>query len=276
MDQSISRRQTMKLFCGLAVTGSLAGCTEDENAGESNENGSQTTTTEAQTQSPATETPQQTATTEPTTTEATEETTETTTEQASGEQVSFSAGDSQVEGLLYGDGSCAVVLVPGQEYDGSDWEPQASAIAEGGHTALAVSPGSGSAANPKMIAGAVSYLREKQGAETVVAVGASAGADALVKASTISGTGIDGSVVIAPGEAADYAPELSGRLLFVVGKEDEKRYVQTTKMMHQQAPDPKRLEELPTGEHGQAIFDSDQGSALKNMLVEFSNTVCSG
>lgn len=265
----------MKLCCGLAVTGSLAGCTEDENAENPNENGNQTTTTEAQTESPTTETPQQTATTEPTTTEATEEPTEETTEQASGEQVSFSAGGGQVEGFLYGDGSCAVVLVPGQESDGSDWEPQASAIAEGGHTALAVSPG-GSAASPKTVAGAVSYLREKQGAETVVAVGASAGANAVVKANTISGTEIDGSVVISPGEAASYAPELSGRLLFVVGKEDKDRYVQTTKMMHQQASDPKQLEELSTGEHGQAIFDSDQGNALENMLVEFSNTVCSG
>lgn len=265
----------MKLFCGLAVTGSLAGCTEDDSAAKNTTKTTTTTTTTTatQTQSPTTETPEPTTTDSPTTTTTTE-----TTEQSSGKEVSFSASGGQtVKGTLYGSGSCAVIFAPGKGYDRTDWESQASAIAGEGHTALTVSLDfENRTANPKTIAGAVSYLREKQGAETVVTVGASAGANAVVKANTISGTNIDGSVIISPGGATGYATELSGQLLFVVGTDDKTRYVQTTKGMHQQAPDPKRLEELPTSKHGQDIFNSDQGAALENMIVEFSNTVCSG
>lgn len=274
MDRSISRRQTMKLFCGVAVTGSLAGCTDDENAAD---NSTTTTTTQeptptaTQTATPSTETPEPTATEQPTTTTE-------TTEQASGEEVSFSTSDDRtVKGTLYGSGSCAVIFAPGSEYDRTDWEPQASTVAGEGHTALTISLNADNrAANPKTIAGAVSYLQDEQGAETVVAVGASSGANAIVKANTISGTNLDGSAIISAGEGDSYATELSGRLLFVVGKNDETRYVQTTKGMHQQAPDPKRLEELPTDGHGQGIFETDQGDALTNIIVEFSNTVCSG
>lgn len=263
----------MKLFCGVAITGSLAGCTADENAAENSTTTEEPTTTATQTSTPSTETPEPTATEQPTTTTTTE-----TTEQASGETVSFQTSDDRtVEGTLYGNGSCAVIFAPGSEYDRTDWEPQASTVAGEGHTALTVSLDSDNrTGNPKTIAGAASYLQDEQGAETVVAVGASSGANAVVKANTISGTNLDGSAIISAGEGDSYATELSGRLLFVVGKNDETRYVQTTKGMHQQAPDPKRLEELPTDGHGQGIFETDQSDALANMIVEFSNTVCSG
>lgn len=265
----------MKLFCGLAVTGSLAGCTSDDSPA----NNSSTTTTQeptptaTQTSAPPTETPEPTATESPTTTTTTE-----TTEQSSGQEVSFSTNDDRtVKGTLYGSGSCAVIFVPGSEYDRTAWEPQASTVAGEGHTALAISLNADNrAANPKTIAGAVSYLREEQGAKTVVAVGASSGASAVVRANTISGTKIDGSIIISAGSAGSYATDLSGRQLFVVGEDDKTRYVQTTKRMHQQASNPKRLEQLPTDGHGLGIFETDQGNALENMIVEFSNTVCSG
>ncbi|RRJ30551.1 alpha/beta hydrolase [Halocatena pleomorpha] len=270
----------MKLFCGLAATGSLAGCTEDKSPAEN------TTTTEPESTAPATRTtPPSTetteSTTEPTTAEptTTESTTTETTTQSSGKEVSFSTNDDRtVKGTLYGSGSCAVLFVPGDESDRAAWEPQASTVAGEGHTALTVSLDASSrgVTKAKTVAGAVSYLREKQSAKTVVAVGASSGASAIVRANTLSGTSIDGSAIISVGDAVSYAPELSGRLLFVVGKNDKKRYVQATSMMHQQAPNPKRIEKLPTDGHGRGIFDTDQGSALENMIIKFSNTVCSG
>ncbi len=263
----------MKLFCGLTVTGSLAGCTEDEAANNT------TTTTQGSTPTATQTTAPSTGTAEPTATEDTTTTTQTTEQSdASGKSVSFSTNDGRTaKGTLYGSGSCAAILVPGDGYDRTAWEPQANAIAQEGHTALAVTMDTDTpATKAKTIAGAVSYLRDEQGAKTVCAIGASSGANAVVRASTISGTTIDGSVIISAGGAESYARELSGRLLFIVGKNDETRYVQVTKGMHQQASNPKRLEVLPTEGHGQGIFDTDQGDALQNMIVEFSTTVCSG
>lgn len=286
MDGTIGRRRTLKLLGGLAITGSLAGCTSEEkpsNPSQTNTaGGTDTQSTPAETSNPtttttSTETPTATATqTETTTPTATSTPTETNS--SKGKTVSFkSNGGRTVKGTLYGSGSCAVVFAPGAGNERASWESQANAIAKAGHTALTVSLNHGkSSGMSKTLVGAVSYLREKQGAKTVVLVGSSAGANAVVQANTVAGTNIDGSVIIAPGRAVSYAPELSGRLLFVVGEGDKKQYVGTTKAMHKRASKPKRLVTLPTDKHGQEIFDTEQGSKLMDLIAEFATTVCSG
>lgn len=285
MDGTIGRRRTLKLLGGLAVTGSLAGCTREEEASSPTQtntaSGTSTQTTTAETSNPtttttSTETPTATATQTETTT-STETPTETNGSEK-GETVSFKSGDGRtVKGTLYGSGTCAVVFAPGDGYDRASWASQANAIAKAGHAALAVSlKQDNSATMSKTLVGAVSYLREKQGAKTVILVGSSSGANAVVQANTVAGANIDGSVIIAPGRAVDYAPELSGRLLFVVGKGDDKQYVGTTKAMHERASKPKRLITLPTDKHGQEIFNTKQGSKLTDLIAEFANTACSG
>lgn len=111
--------------------------------------------------------------------------------------------------------------------------------------------------------------------ETIVLIGSGSGATAVVRANTVSETNIAGSVIIAPGGGVAYAPDLSGRLLFIVGKNDDTRYVKTTKGMYQQASEPKRLVTLPTGKHGQAIFNTNQGSKLTDLITTFVSTTCS-
>jgi hypothetical protein len=285
MDGTIDRRQAMKLLGGLAVTGSLAGCTSDKGKEKKNQppktsiTAPHVSSTQTSTQTPTqTQTPTETATATPTPTATPSPTpspTPTPTETKKGQAVSFkSSSGNTVTGTFYGSGSCAVVFAPGSDYNQADWAPQALDVAEAGHAALTVALNK-SASGIDALVSATSYLREKHNIETVVLIGASTGATAVVKANTVASTNVAGSVIIAPGRATAYAPDLSGRLLFVVGKSDKRRYVQTTKLMYRQAHDPKRLVTLPTGKHGQGIFGTDQGQKLTNLITEFVNTVCS-
>jgi type II secretory pathway pseudopilin PulG len=294
MDRTIDRRQALKLLTGVAVTSGFAGCTSEKEAGQNTTqtaNNSKTTQTvrpsptqtttqiqrQTQTQTPtatSTATPTATPTTTPT---ATPTATPTETKPSKGTTVSFESSDGRtIKGTFYGSGSCAAIFAPGNGYSRTDWAPQALSVAKAGHAALTVDFSSENRfQHVKTLVGATSYLRTKKNIETTVLVGSSSGANAVVKANTVSETNTAGSVIISPGGATAYAPDLSGRLLFVVGKNDDTRYVQTTKGMYQQAPEPKRLVTLPTSKHGQAIFDTEQGSKLTNLIVTFIETACS-
>jgi hypothetical protein len=286
MDRTIDRRQALKLLSGVAVTGGLAGCTSEDGNQPANSTANNTTTqsprpspTQTATQTPTatpTETPTATPTETPTATPTATPTPTETKSQKKGTSVSFTTSDGRtVKGTLYGSGSCAAIFVPGANHNRTNWASQALTVAKAGHAALTVDSSSNRSKNVKTLVGATSYLREKQNIKTVVLVGAGAGASAVVRANTVSGTNVSGSVIIAPGQAISYAPDLSGRLLFVVGQSDDTRYVRTTKGMHQQAPDPKRLVTLSTSKHGMAIFDTEQGSKLTNLITEFVDTTCS-
>jgi hypothetical protein len=287
MDRTIGRRQALKLLSGVAVTGGLAGCTSEEDSNQPAASTPNNTTTQSPHPSPTqtttqmptatpTETPTATPTETPTPTPTATPTPTETKSEKKGTSVSFTTSDGRTAtGMLYGSGSCAAIFVPGVDNDRTSWASQALTVAEAGHAALTVDSSSNRSSNVKTLVGATSYLREKQNIKTVVLVGAGAGASAVVQANTVSGTNVSGSVIIAPGRSISYAPDLSGRLLFVVGQSDDTRYVRTTKGMHRQAPDPKRLVTLPTSKHGMAIFNTDQGSKLTNHIVEFVNTTCS-
>lgn len=300
MERTIDRRQALKLLGGVAISAGLAGCTSEE--GDQSTNPTTTsrpspaqtmthtqTATTTETPSPTatpspTETPTATATKTPTPSPTATATktpsptpTPTPTPTKKGKTVSFKSRDGRtITGTFYGSGSCAVVFAPGVGYSRDDWAPQALTVAEAGHAALTVDLNFDNRAhNVDTLVGAASYLREKHNIETIVLVGASAGANAVVKANTVARTNVAGSVIIAPGRARAYAPDLSGRLLFVVGKNDDRRFVLNTKQMYQQASEPKRLVTLPTDKHAQEIFATNLGGELTNLIVEFVNTVCS-
>lgn len=277
MDGTFDRRQALKLVGSVAVTGGLAGCTLMENVEQSGTESSPQNQTQAQSSTQRTTQP----TEHPHTTTSTQTKTSTqTTPEKKGPQgtlVSVSTPDGRtVTGTLYGSGSCGVVFVPGVGYDKSDWKPQARKVASAGHTALALDMNFDKRPqNVQTTIGGVSHLQTKQNAKTIVLVGASAGANAVVKANTNPDVDADGSVIIAPGKAEEYAPDLSGRKLFIVGKNDEERFVQTTKMMHERASQPKKLVTLSTGKHAQGIFSTSQGSKLTKYIVDFVATTCS-
>ena len=185
-----------------------------------------------------------------------------------------SAGD-EVTATRWGDGDCAAVFLHGVGYGREDWAPQAAAVAESGHTALALALNHDDReSNVEATVGAVDYLRSERGVETVVLVGASAGANAVVKTDANTDLDVAGSFILAPGRAADLGGGLSGRKLFAVGEGDSQRFVETTEQLHNDAPEPKELVMLDSTEHAQGVFQTDAGERLQSLIVEFVNTVC--
>lgn len=253
----------------------LAGCTGDPGTDATTDTSTDRGTTTDPAGATTTDTSDGTATAA---TETTDGTAETTTGEPSRETVEFPsrAGDAVV-GTLWGAGDCAAVFAHGVGYDRSDWAPQARAVAAAGHAALAVDldhddrPG-----NVEALAGAVAYLRETVGVSSVVFVGASAGANAVVKTEADPGVDVAGLFVLAAGRAAEAAGDATGRSLFAVGARDGQRFRDTTRAMYENAPEPKRFETLDSAEHAQGIFGTPAGDRLHDLVVSFVDTVCEG
>lgn len=276
-DEHVTRRRALKGLTGLAVAGSLAGCagsdgsesTETTAERGSNDGPEATTTT--------TDTPADDGETEAETDSAGEtETTGATSDESAARTVTFpSSTGEEVTATRWGEGDCAAVFLHGVGYDREDWTPQAAAVAENGHTALSLALNHDDReSNVEATVGAVDYLKSERGVETVVLVGASAGANAVVKTDANTDVDVAGSFVLAPGRAADLGAELSGRTFFAVGEGDSERFVETTKQLHSDAPGPKELVMLDSSEHAQGIFDTDAGDRLQSLIVEFVDTVC--
>ncbi|SEP28051.1 hypothetical protein SAMN04487948_13211 [Halogranum amylolyticum] len=259
-----TRRRALRAVASLGTVGGLAGCTGTGDS-EPTPNADGPTGDESDTATSGLET-------------ATESDSGTTASgDATAETVTFpsSVGD-EVTATQRGDGDCAVIFLHGVGYGREDWRPQATAVEENGHIALAVALNHDDReSNVEATVGAVDYLRSEVDVETVVLVGASAGANAVVKTDANTDVDVAGSFVLAPGRAGDLGAGLSGRKLFVVGEGDSQRFVETTKQLHGDASGPKDLVILDAAEHAQGVFETSAGDRLQSLLVEFVNTVCS-
>ncbi|UHQ96145.1 alpha/beta fold hydrolase [Natrinema halophilum] len=178
-----------------------------------------------------------------------------------------------IDGLTFGsdDASCGIVFVPQINMDRTSWTDQAKALAGGERFGLAIDPEDD---RPTAIRNAIDSLRSTVGVDHVVLVGASIGAEAAVVAAAEASDDVDGLVALSPGGGTGRASELRARSLFVVAENDDDRFVETTQILHENAPDPTRLEVLPGGAHGQRLFDTDRGDALQNWIDELIETVC--
>lgn len=170
--------------------------------------------------------------------------------------------------------SRATSRIAGNFGPGESWKPQATKLAKAGHTALAIDE------NPDKrwasVLAAVNYLRQKQNVQRIVLVGASTGEEAVVVANAGADAGrIDGTVTLSAAGGANYASQLQGRLLFVVSKNDERRFVQTAKALHRKASEPKALVTYTGDTHGQRFFTSSYSDALRNCLQAFISEACS-
>ncbi|WP_458185904.1 alpha/beta hydrolase [Haladaptatus sp. NG-WS-4] len=269
MSRTPTRRRLLYTV-GVAATASLAGCsslTGDETTTDSGTTDGGTTDTQA-----GETTSSETATTN----ETTDETITGTAPPEGGGDVQFAtSGGATVQGTLLGDGSCGIVFAHGAGFDRKSWLPEARRLAEKGYTCLTIDlnldDGSTTA---EYVLAAVQYLRQRVGVKNVVLVGASAGANAVVRANAQAKENtIDGTLALSPGKAADVASQMQGWKLFVVATEDDDRFVQTTKQMYENASRPKRHEMLSGSAHGQEIFKSNP-YAIRSLMNEFLKTVC--
>lgn len=247
-NQKPSRRAFLGHSITLASTLTLTGCLNG-NSGTDDDGDSQTTTTM--------------------------KTTATTTDsnESSPQTVSFGAPHgTTIEATAYGSGDCGVVLVPQINMDRESWRGQGELIAKMGHLALAIDedPDNRSAS----VRGAIQYLREQQ-VSTIILIGASSGGEAVVVANATTDATVDGMITLSAGGGADHAAQLQGRLLFVVSKGDDDRFVRVARQLHQGASEPKELVEYDGSAHGQRIFDSDHGADLQKRIRSFITDVCS-
>lgn len=190
-----------------------------------------------------------------------------------GETVSFVAPHgATIEASLYGNGDCGVILVPQVNLDRESWQPQAELIADMGHLALAIDEDSDN--RSASVRGAIQYLREEQAVSTIVLVGASTGGEAVVVANANTDTPVAATVTLSAAGGTEHASTLEGRSLFVVSNGDEDRFVRIAQELHEAAPEPKQLVEYDGSAHGQGLFDSPHGDALRSTVRSFIADVC--
>lgn len=256
-----SRRDLLAAGVGLAGTLGLAGCLSGD-ADDAGQGGTATT-------EPATATNRVGATTE-----AETETEGRTAGTASGPtDVTFEAPhEATIPATAYGGGDCGVVLVPQVNLDRGSWRPQAELVASTGRQALAIDEDPDDRA--ASVRGAIRYLREERGVSTVVLVGASTGGAAVVVANAETDVPVAGTVALSPAGGVDHADALTGRSLFVVATADEDRFVRIANDLEAAAPEPKELIEFEGSAHGQGLFESEHGEALRSRLQTFLDEAC--
>lgn len=247
------RRRVLRRTAGFVCLVGTAGCL----GGEPNEEASSQTQTDR--------TPE---------TDATDDVPTSDTENGSPQSVSFEAPHgATIDATLYGSGDCGVVLVPQINKDRGSWKQQAEMIAELGHHVLAIDedPDNRSAS----VRGAIQYFRAERDVSTLVLIGASSGGEAVVVANAKSDAGtVDGTITLSAGGGADRAANLHGRLLFVVSKNDDDRFVRVARQLHENAPGPKELVEYNGSAHGQGIFETTHGDDLRNRVRTLLSNAC--
>ncbi|WP_227374993.1 alpha/beta hydrolase [Haladaptatus halobius] len=288
MTRTPTRRRVLRA-AGIATTTTLAGCSfigGDETTTDAGTTGGRTST-DGTTSSGATGTTDGTnGTTSETSNEATDgtaETTDTTTETTGGTAPPEGGGDVQfatsggatVQGTLLGDGSCGVVFAHGVGFGRKSWLPEARKLAEKGYACLTIDLNlDDRSTTPDYVLAASRYLRKRVGTERVVLIGASAGANAVVRANARAKQGtIHGTLALSPGKAVDSASAMQGWKLFVVSKGDDERFVRTTKRMYRNASRPKRHETLGGSAHGQHVFETNR-NAMWSLMNALLGTVC--
>jgi pimeloyl-ACP methyl ester carboxylesterase len=198
--------------------------------------------------------------------------------------VVFATDDGgQICADLYGQGSRAVVLAHGGQFNKESWRNQALPLASAGFRVLAFDfRGFGCSTGPgqrdfdtapfeKDVLAAVRYLKAT-GAKTVSVVGGSFGGAAAGDASIKSAPGeIDRIVFLgaAPNLPAD---GLKSRALFIVARDDSSESglrLPGIRAQYERTPPPKQLIVLDGSAHAQFLFQSDQNARVMQEIVRF-------
>jgi pimeloyl-ACP methyl ester carboxylesterase len=194
-----------------------------------------------------------------------------------------SQGGGTRAGRLFGDGRVAVVLSHmGRAGDSQDdWQPFAEELAERGYRALTYARAADASREDfadhwRDVLGAVAFLRDN-GAETVIAGGASIGAVASLHAAGQPGNGINAVLWLAgvvetdsyeftePGVAAIDCP-----VMFVSGSGDAYGSAESARILHSWASDGELLF-IDSYRHGTDIYAEGGANAgeLSRAMLEF-------
>lgn len=203
------------------------------------------------------------------------------------EPVSFRSTDGlRLEGRLFGEGSSAVVLSHMRPADQRSWFGLAARLADAGYLVLTYDfrgycPGGqdggcseGETAIDALwqdVLGAIGFVRSR-GASTVALVGASMGGTASLVAASQEGADVDAVVTLsAPASIEglvvdrDVLALVPAAKLFVAGVGDAP-YAQEAETLFALAPQPKRVEILPSDDHGTDLLSGGQGEVVRRLI----------
>ncbi|MEZ5383551.1 MAG: alpha/beta hydrolase [Microthrixaceae bacterium] len=167
---------------------------------------------------------------------------------------------AQGEALLYGDGRYGVVLAHGAAYDAASWEEQANAIADAGHTALAVEDISADG-----IGAGVRYLSEERGIESVAMVGASAGAGGALELAATRPELLDQLILLSPNSVVD---GLGDEPKLFIASEDE-TVAGVSRTLAANGPGASNEVLLVPGDtHAQGLFETEQADRVLQAILD--------
>ncbi|MBA2246524.1 MAG: hypothetical protein H0W23_00230 [Chloroflexia bacterium] len=163
--------------------------------------------------------------------------------------------------LLWRAGERSVILLHGAAYDAASWKAEAQTMVSQGFTVLAMEE-----LSPDAIRGGVSYLINTCRASGVVMVGASAGGGAALEALADRPEGISGVILLS---ATGNVAALGEYPKLFVGSEGEGLTDRLTAMAGEAPGNQNETLILPGSAHAQAIFRSEQGTALVEAILTF-------
>lgn len=208
---------------------------------------------------------------------------------ANSEVVHFRSADGvRLGGRLFGKGAVGVVLSHMLPADQSSWYDFAGTLADQGFLALTYDfrgycPGgdAGCSEGSKDIAaiwqdvvGAVRLIRS-EGASKVILVGASMGGTASLVAATKPGVEPAAIVTLSAPESVEglvaddvVVQQISAAKLFIAGEFDTVA-AQSAKAFYDSSPLPKRIEILPTPDHGTDLLTGSQGEVVRRLILTY-------
>jgi pimeloyl-ACP methyl ester carboxylesterase len=203
-------------------------------------------------------------------------------------EVSFTTSDGvRLAGRLFGpqDAAFGVVLAHMLPADQSSWFPEAEHLAGQGYRVLTFDlrgycPGGDAGcsqgtkdlnAAPTDLTAALSFLREN-GPTRVALIGASVGGiAALIVAS--QQTNVLAVVALSAPQVIDslsagteVLANITGAKLFIAGLGDPAGAAQAAESLDAQSPDPKRIEIVPTDDHGTDLLTGGQGTHVTQLI----------
>jgi pimeloyl-ACP methyl ester carboxylesterase len=164
------------------------------------------------------------------------------------------------EALLWGGGTEAVVLAHGAAFDAASWEPQAEAIAAQGQLVLAVEE-----IGAEEILAAVEYLRAERSARSVALIGASAGADASLRALSAEPEAVDQLITLSVNSTAE---GLGEEPKLFIASEDESVAALSAELAASADGSENEALLLAGSAHAQAIFDGFEGATALEAILE--------
>lgn len=161
--------------------------------------------------------------------------------------------------IVWGTGPVGVVLAHGAAFDAASWTAQAEAIALDGATVVAVEDVTG-----ESLAAAAEQLRT-MGVSSVTLIGASAGADAVLRTAARESGLADQLILLSPNLVVE---DLGDEPKLFIASEDEPRADVSQQIVDRSAGDRNEVVLVPGAAHAQRMFDSPHADEVLGLILD--------